>query len=106
MRKVLSAALTAAVFLSAGLACQTAAAEDVTVVGPVTRIEFASDEKSAIATLKDGRSGDEVKIIVSDELTLDKFKDKRIVDGDEIRARFEKKDGRNASKSFRKTAGC
>jgi Cu/Ag efflux protein CusF len=45
-------------------------------------------------------------VSVTDELTLDKFKDKRIQEGDEIRARFEKKDGKNNSKTFKKTAGC
>jgi hypothetical protein len=106
MSRLLSASFTAAVFLAASLACQGVAAQDVTVVGPVTKIEFAADQKSAVATLKDGRSGEDVKVIVNDELTLDKFKDKRIVEGDEIRARFQKGDGGNASKSFRKTAGC
>lgn len=105
MRKALSAAFAAAVFLSAGLACLPAAAEDVTVVGPVTLIVMAPGGTSAIATLKDGRSGEEIKLTISDELTLDKFKDKRIVEGDEIRARFEK-GGANVAKSFRKTAGC
>jgi hypothetical protein len=83
-----------------------ASAADVTIVGPVTRIELAADGKSALATLKDGASGEDVVIAVTDELTLDKFKDKRIVEGDEIRARFEKKDAGNASKTFKKTAGC
>ena len=44
-------------------------------------------------------------LTITDDLTLDKFKDKRIVEGDEIRARWEK-DGKNTSKSFKKTAGC
>jgi len=55
--------------------------------------------------LKDGKSGEAVSITITDDLTLDKFKDKRIQPGDEIRARFEK-DGKNTSKSFKKTAGC
>lgn len=84
---------------------QPAFADTVTLVGPVTRIELAKDGKSAEATLKDNKSGTPVVIFVSDELTLDKFKDKRIVVGDEIRTRFEKAD-KNLSKSFRKTAGC
>ena len=95
-----------AVLVAIALASTSAVAQDVTVVGPVTRIVLAPDGQSAVATLKDVRSGEEVKIDIRDELTLDKFKDKRIVEGDEIRARFEKKDGGNASKSFRKTAGC
>ena len=81
-------------------------AEDVTIVGPVTRIELAADGKSAVATLKEDKSGDEVAVIVTDDLTLDKFKDKRIIEGDEIRARFDRKDGKNSSKTFKKTAGC
>ena len=81
-------------------------AEDKTVVGPVTHIELAPDGKSAVATLKDGNTGDEVKVTITDDLTLDKFKDKRIGEGDEVRARFDKSDGKNTSKSFKKTAGC
>lgn len=92
--------------LALALAAQPASAQDVTVVGPVTRIVLAADGQSAVATLKDVRSGEEVKVDIRDEATLDKFKDKRIVEGDEIRARFEKKEGSNAAKSFRKTAGC
>ncbi|MFA7282578.1 MAG: hypothetical protein WC100_21020 [Sterolibacterium sp.] len=82
-----------------------AAAEEGKMVGPVTKIKLAGDGKSATAVLKDAKSGEEVTLTVTDELTLDKFKDKRIVEGDEIRARFEK-DGKNTSKSFKKTAGC
>ena len=96
----------AAVFLALAFVWDGALAQDVTVLGPVTRIELAPDGASAVATLKDSKTGEDVKVNVSDELTLDKFKDKRIVEGDEIRARFQKKDGQNASKSFRKTAGC
>ena len=99
---ILYVALTAAGLAYAG----SAAAEDATVVGPVTRIELAADGKAASTVLKDGKSGDDVAVMVVDDLTLDKFKDKRIVEGDEIRTRFEKKDGKNISKSFKKTAGC
>ena len=95
-----------AILVALALACQGALAQDVTVVGPVTRIVLAPDGQSAVATLKDVRSGEEVKIDITDELTLDKFKDKRIVEGDEVRARFDAGDGRNTSKSFKKTAGC
>lgn len=98
--------LMVAMAIALGLACSAAYAEDVTIVGPVTKIALAADGQSAVATLKDNKSGAEVNVNIDDELTLDKFKDKRIVEGDEIRARFEKKDGGNASKSFRKTAGC
>ena len=99
-------ALQMAALAAAAFAWQSVAAQDVTVVGPVTRIELAADGVSAVATLKDGKSGDEVKVQITDDLTLDKFKDKRIVEGDEIRARFQKQGAQNASKSFKKTAGC
>jgi hypothetical protein len=99
-------ALRIAALCAAALAWQGAWAEDVTIVGPVTKIELAADGASAVATMKDGKSGEDVKVNITDDLTLDKFKDKRIVEGDEIRARIDKKDGRNASKSFKKTAGC
>jgi hypothetical protein len=98
--------LLAAVFVALACGGNGATAADVTVVGPVTRIVLAPDGQSAVATLKDVRSGEEVRITVTDELTLDKFKDRRIVEGDEVRSRIEPKDGGNASKSFRKTAGC
>jgi hypothetical protein len=97
---IVAAAVAGLIWASAALA------EEATVVGPVTRIEMAADGKSATATLRDTRSGDEVTVVITDDLTLDKFKDKRIGEGDEIRARFDKKDGKNASKSFKKTAGC
>lgn len=83
----------------------SAAAEEGKMVGPITKITLAADGKSAVAVLKDTKAGAPVTITITDELTLDKFKDKRIVEGDEIRARFEK-DGKNTAKSFKKTAGC
>ena len=106
MNKTFSSVCARAVFVGMALACASAAAQDVTLVGEVTRIELAADQRSAIATLKSIATGEEVRMTITDELTLDKFKDKRIVEGDEIRARFEKKDGRNGTKSFKKTAGC
>lgn len=83
-----------------------ASAQAVTVVGPVSKIKLAPDGKSAVAVLKDNKTGATVNIDITDDLTLDKFKDKRIVEGDEIRAKFEKDGAKNNSKSFKKTAGC
>ncbi|HET9577159.1 MAG TPA: hypothetical protein VFP44_04985 [Usitatibacter sp.] len=99
------ALMVAAACAAGALLVTSARAEDTTIVAPVTRIELAADGKSAKATLKDEKSG-EVTVTITDDLTLDKFKDKRIQEGDEIRARFDRKDGRNSSKSFKKTAGC
>jgi len=81
-------------------------AEDVKMTGTISKLVIAPDKKTATVVLKDSKSGAEVTIIVNDELTLDKFIDKRIVAGDEIRCKFEKADGKNISKMFKKTAGC
>ncbi len=106
MKTKLSSLLMAlALGLSAATISTSALADVGRMVGPVTKITLAADGKSAVAVLKDGKSGDLVTITVTDDLTLDKFKDKRITVGDEIRASFEK-DGKNTSKSFKKTAGC
>jgi hypothetical protein len=107
MRTKLSTLFAAALFaMSAFAVTDPALAQQVTVVGPVVQINMAKDGKSAVAVLKDAKTGDAVSLTITDDLTLDKFKDKRITIGDEIRARFEKKDGKNDSKYFRKTAGC
>lgn len=83
-----------------------ASAEEVKMVGTISKIEMSADKKSATVILKDTKSEKEVTIVVNDELTLDKFNDKRIVEGDEIRCKYETQDGKNVSKVFKKTAGC
>lgn len=83
----------------------TASAADVKMVGVITKIQMAADGKSATAILKDNKSGQSVTVSITDDLTLDKFKDKRIVEGDEIRAKYDDAN-KNLSKSFKKTAGC
>ena len=107
MNKRISSVILSALMAASGLVyVSSASAESVTIVGPVTKIKLAPDGKSATAVLKDGKSGEAVTINVTDELTLDKFKDKRIVEGDEIRTKFDKSGSGNLSKSFKKTAGC
>jgi len=86
--------------------CTKASADELKMVGVVTKIEMAADGASAVATLKDNKSGQEIPIVVNDQLTLDKFKDHRIVDGDEIRCKYEVQGDKSVSKYFRKTAGC
>ena len=84
-----------------------AGAEETKMVGVITKIDIAGkDAKTATATLKDTKTEQEVDITVNDDLTLDKLKDHRIQDGDEIRCKYEVKDGKNVSTYFRKTAGC
>lgn len=85
---------------------KVANAEEAKMVGSITKIEMATDSASAMVTLKDSKTGDNVVLVVSDETTLDKLKDKRIVDGDEIRSKYDRQDGRNVAKIFKKTAGC
>jgi hypothetical protein len=83
-----------------------ASAADVKMVGVVEKIQLAPDGKSAQAVLKDSKSGNSVVIFITDDETLDKFKDKRIGVGEEIRARYDDTGGKNLSKFFKKTAGC
>lgn len=107
MKRILSVAIVVVLTLVSVISLsRTAHAEEVKMTGTISRLEIAADKKSATVVLKDSKSATEVTIIVNDELTLDKFIDKRIVAGDEIRCKFEKVDGRNISKMFKKTAGC
>lgn len=95
-------ALAATVFAPA-----SASADEIKMIGVITKIDISGpDATTATATLKDNKTGELVTVVVNDELTLDKFKDHRIVTGDEIRLKYEIKDGKNISKYFRKTAGC
>ena len=100
---LLAFAVLGAAFL---LPCPVSA-EEIKLVGVITAIEISGpDATTATATLKDNKTGESVTVVVNDDLTLDKFKDHRIVVGDEIRLKYEVKDGKNVSKYFRKTAGC
>ena len=84
-----------------------ARADETKMVGVITKIDLAGkDAKTATATLKDTKTDKLVDITITDDLTLDKLKDHRIVEGDEIRCKYEVKDGKNVSTYFRKTAGC
>ena len=108
MKRLLSVAtLIGFVALAVLFVTGKAHADEVKMVGVITKIEISGpDAKTATATLKDNESGKNVDITVNDDLTLDKFKDHRIVEGDEIRCKYEVKDGKNVSTYFRKTAGC
>ena len=107
MKKIFSIVMVMALVLFSSLAVvRTASAEEVKITGTITKIELSADGKSAIAILKDSKSEKSITISVTDDLTLDKFKDKRIVEGDEIRTKFEKDGDKNTSRMFKKTAGC
>lgn len=107
MNARLASLLIAAVLgLSLTTISPAASADEVKMVGAITKIKLAADGKSATAVLKDNKTGSSVTINITDDLTLDKFKDKRIVEGDEIRTKFDNTGGKNLSQSFKKTAGC
>lgn len=107
MKTNLTSLIIASVLAASTLAVTLAAsAEEVKMVGAITKIKLAADGKSAVAILKDNKSGAAFTLNVTDDLTLDKFKDKRIVEGDEIRAKYDNTSGKNSSMSFKKTAGC
>ncbi len=96
----------ALVMFSSLAVVRNASAEELKMTGTITKLALSSDGKSAVAVLKDSKTEELVTITVTDELTLDKFKDKRIVEGDEIRTKYEKSGDVNVSKMFKKTAGC
>ena len=105
MRKNLTKLFVSIAIASSALTISPlASADDVKMVGVITKLKVAADGKSAQATLKDAKSGELITINISDDETLDKFKDKRIQEGDEIRAKYD--NAGNKSKSFKKTAGC
>jgi hypothetical protein len=106
-KTVLIALLAAIAALGMILFIGAANADEVKMVGVITKIEISGkDAKTATATLKDNKTEQLVVLVINDELTLDKFKDHRIVEGDEIRCKYEIIDGKNVSTYFRKTAGC
>ena len=107
MKKIISFVLVLAVmFFSSFAVVKTASAEELKMTGTISKIELAADGKSAVTVIKDSKTEASVTITVTDDLTLDKFKDKRIVEGDEIRTKYEKSGDKNISKMFKKTAGC
>ena len=100
MKKSMSALIVA---LLLGLST-LAFAEEKKMVGIVEKVEVSGS--TATVTLKDNKTGQKIPIIVSDPLTIDKLKDKRVTVGDEIRCKYDTSSGKNVSKLFRKTAGC
>ena len=83
------------------------AGEEVKLFGIIKKIEMtSSDATAATVTIKETKSDKIIFITVNDTLTLDKFRDKRIVEGDDIRCKYEVIDGKNVSRLFKKTAGC
>jgi uncharacterized low-complexity protein len=103
MKKLVTAVALAVAFT---LATGTVARAESKMLGTVTKIDLSSDGGSAVATLKDAKGGEIVEILVQDKVTLDKLKDKRIGVGDEIKLKYEPKNGKNVATYFKKAAGC
>ncbi|MBK9519443.1 MAG: hypothetical protein IPO09_19325 [Anaeromyxobacter sp.] len=101
MFKRLAAALVAAAALLALTAAPALA--DEKFLGKVAKIEQAG--ATAAVTLQDD-AGKSVVLTVEDKITLDKFADKRIGVGDEIKAKYVVKGGKNVSTYFKKPGGC
>ncbi|MDR3580846.1 MAG: hypothetical protein P4L44_12870 [Oryzomonas sp.] len=107
MKRIYSIIFCLSILFTGSLSLVNSAhADEIKMVGVITKIEMAADGKSATAILKDNKTSENVPISITDDLTLDKFKDHRIVEGDEIRCKFEKENNKNNSKLFKKTAGC
>lgn len=100
LKRILLAITAAATLLLVTAA--PARAEDK-FLGKVTKIEVAG--KSATVTLQDD-GGKTVVLTVEDKVTLDKFADKRISVGDEIKAKYSAKGGKNVASFFKKPGGC
>ncbi len=104
MKKLVS--LVVCLCMLSVVSVSTAFAEVVRITGNVVKIEMAADAKSAVVVLKDTTSAEEVAVSILDDETLDKLKAKKIVVEDEVRSRYEKKEGNNISITFMKTGGC
>ena len=83
-----------------------ASAAEIKMVGVITKFEMSADKKSVAATLKDSKSAELVVVVVEDAGTVEKFGDKRIVVGDEVRVKYNVEGGKNVARLFKKTAGC
>jgi P pilus assembly chaperone PapD len=107
MKKFVSVvAMLALVAVSLVTFSTNASAAELKMVGVITKIEMSADKKAATVTLKDSKSSELVVVEVKDELTVDKFNDKRVVVGDEVRCKYNVVDGKNVARLFKKTAGC
>jgi C4-type Zn-finger protein len=100
LKRLVIALVAATAFL---LATAAPAQAEEKFLGKVTKIEQAG--KIATVTLQD-EAGKSVVLTVEDKVTLDKFADKRIGVGDEIKAKFAPKDGKNVATYFKKPGGC
>ncbi len=100
------AVITLSILLCLILAGYASAVEEVKLFGVIQKIVTTTDGTEAAVTMKESTTGTVVVITVIDTLTLDKFRDKRIVEGDDIRCKYEVIGTRKISRLFKKTVGC
>ncbi|MDD2583097.1 MAG: hypothetical protein PHR66_13995 [Desulfuromonadaceae bacterium] len=106
MKKLVSVVAMLALVAVSLVSFSTKAHAEESMIGTISKIEVSVDKKSATVVLKDTKTSADVVIVIQDEMTLDKFSDKRIVVGDEIRCKYNVVDGKNVARLFKKTAGC
>ncbi|SJZ56555.1 hypothetical protein SAMN02745119_00988 [Trichlorobacter thiogenes] len=99
MKKLVS--ITAAVTILAVASLASAAS----IKGPVTKITPNADG-SYTTVIKDEATKKDVVVEVADDLTKDKLSGKKIVVDDEVKVKFDEKNGKNISAKFLKAAGC
>jgi hypothetical protein len=61
--------------------------------------------KAAKVLLK-SEEGKTLEVVVDDAITLEKFKDKRISPGDEVKAKYVEEEGKKRATYFKKAGGC
>ena len=99
MKKLVSVVATVAILSVASFAFAAS------IKGPVSKINKNADGSYTV-TVKDNTSGKEVVLQVSDDQTVAKFNTKKIVADDEVRVKYDEKDGKNISSKLLKAAGC
>ncbi|MDD2908784.1 MAG: hypothetical protein PHZ26_03460 [Candidatus Gracilibacteria bacterium] len=95
MKKIILLALATVI-----LATSVAFAGEIKDVGIIENISL--NGPTATVELK-GKTG-KFTVKVTDSLTVDKMKDKRISNGDEVRVKYDSDS--KVTKLFKKTAGC
>ena len=76
-------------------------AEEQAISGTVKSIDLSTG--ITVITTYDGK---DIPVTIEDKKTLDKFEDKRIRLGDDVKVKYLTKDGKNITTFFRKPAGC
>ncbi len=100
MKKLVSVVAVAAILAVASLSFAA-----TMMRGPISKIVKNSDGTYTV-TVQDSASGKNVVLQISDSLTVNKLNDHRIVNGDDVKVKYEQKGGKNISEKFLKSAGC